>query len=147
MIDCAKPSHGFEQLRTVYGSSPRLSLHPIRSPRFQYDVIVGMMHLIAQGEKAWLDLYEKLDVKPLEVAYEDFTTSDGYEQTIRRVLRHLDLDDTIEIPRPRTDRQSDCTNDEWVDRSSMNGGCAALRRSRDGIPSRRRFGDRPLLGG
>ena len=90
--------------------------HPIRSPRFQYDVIVGMMHLIAQGEKAWLDLYEKLDVKPLEVAYEDFTTSDGYEQTIRRGLRHLDLDDTIEIPRPRTDRQSDCTNDEWVDR-------------------------------
>ena len=75
-----------------------------------------MMDLIAQGEKAWLDLYEKLGVTPLEVAYEDLTTSDGYRQTIRRVLRHLDLDDTIEIPRPRTERQSDSTNDYWVDR-------------------------------
>jgi trehalose 2-sulfotransferase len=89
---------------------------PVRKPRFQYGVIVGMMDLIAEGEKAWLDLYEKLGVEPLEVAYEDFTTSDGYEQTVRRVLRHLDLHDTIEIPCPRTDRQSDSTNDEWVDR-------------------------------
>jgi LPS sulfotransferase NodH len=88
---------------------------PVRKPRFQYNVIVGMMDLIAQGEKAWLDLYEKLGVTPLEVAYEDLTTSDGYGQTIRRVLRHLDLDDTIEIPRPRTERQSDSTNDYWVD--------------------------------
>jgi trehalose 2-sulfotransferase len=89
---------------------------PVRKPRFQYDVIVGMMNLIAEGEKAWLDLYEKLGVKPLEVAYEDFTTPDGYELTVRRVLGHLDLDDTIEIPSPRTDRQSDGTNDEWVHR-------------------------------
>ena len=90
--------------------------HPVRKPRFQYEVIVGMMDLIAQGEEAWLDLYEKLGVMPLEVAYEDMTTSDGYEETICRVLRHLDLDDAIEIPRPRTDRQSDSTNDHWVDR-------------------------------
>ena len=89
---------------------------PVRKPRFQYNVIVGMMDLIAQGERAWLDLYEKLGVTPLEVTYEDLTTSDGYEQTVRRVLRHLDLDDTVEIPRPRTERQSDSTNDEWVDR-------------------------------
>ncbi len=40
---------------------------PVREPVFQYDVIVGMMDLIAQGEKAWLDLYEKLGVEPLEV--------------------------------------------------------------------------------
>ena len=75
-----------------------------------------MMGLIAEGEKAWLDLYEKLGVESLEVAYEDFTTSDGNEQTVRRVLRHLDLDDAFEIPCPRTDRQSDSKNDEWVDR-------------------------------
>ncbi len=40
------------------------------------------MDLIALGEKSWLDLYEKLGVKPLEVAYEEFTTSDGYEQAL-----------------------------------------------------------------
>ena len=117
MIDCVKPSHGFEQLKTVYGQCRRPSLRILSvSPRFQYEVIVGMMDLIAQGEEAWLDLYEKLGVMPLEVAYEDMTTSDGYEETICRVLRHLDLDDAIEIPRPRTDRQSDSTNDHWVDR-------------------------------
>ena len=50
---------------------------PVREPVFQYDVIVGMMDLIAQGEKAWLDLYEKLGVEPLEVFYEDFL-DDGW---------------------------------------------------------------------
>jgi LPS sulfotransferase NodH len=89
---------------------------PVRDPVFQYDVIVGMMDLIAKGEKAWLDLYEKLGVKPLEVVYEDFSTPDGYELTVRRVLQHLDLDDTIDIPRQRTDQQTDSINDEWVDR-------------------------------
>jgi len=89
---------------------------PAREPVFQYDVIVGMMDLIAKGEKAWLDLYVKLGVEPLEVVYEDFSTPDGYELTVRRVLQHLDLDDTIEIPRQRTDQQADGINDEWVDR-------------------------------
>ena len=89
---------------------------PDRDPVFQYDVIVGMMDLIAKGEKAWLDLYEKLGVEPLEVVYEDFSTPDGYELTVRRVLQHLDLDDTIEISRQRTDQQTDSINDEWVDR-------------------------------
>ncbi len=88
---------------------------PVRKPVFQYDVIGGMMDLIAKGEKAWLELYEKLGIEPLEVVYEDFSTTDGYELTVRRVLRHLDLDDTIEIPGPRTDRQADGINDEWVE--------------------------------
>ena len=100
----------------VWVGSETEPARPVRKPRFQYGVIVRMMGLIAEGEKAWLDLYEKLGVEPLEVAYEDFTTSDGYEQTVRRVLRHLDLDDAFEIPCPRTDRQSDSKNDEWVDR-------------------------------
>ncbi len=89
---------------------------PVREPVFQYDVIVGMMDLIARGENAWLELYEKLGVEPLEVVYEDLSTTDGYEPTVRRVLRHLDLDHTIEIPRPRTNRQTDSINDEWLDR-------------------------------
>jgi LPS sulfotransferase NodH len=75
-----------------------------------------MMDLIAQGEKSWLKLYENLGVEYLQVAYEDLMTSEGYAGTVRRVLRHLDLDDNIEISPPRTDRQSDRINDEWVDR-------------------------------
>jgi LPS sulfotransferase NodH len=89
---------------------------PQREPVFQYEVIVGMMNLIAQGEAAWLDLYEKLDVEPLTVVYEEFSDPSGYESTVRRVLEHLDLDHTIDIPRPRTLGQADHISDEWVDR-------------------------------
>ncbi len=80
---------------------------PQREPVFQYDVIAGMMDLIAQGEAAWMDLYQKLGVEPLTVVYEEFSHPDGYEPTIRRVLEHLDLDHMIDIPRPRTTRQAD----------------------------------------
>ena len=93
-------------------SSPHVQSQPV----FQYDVIAGMMDLIAEGEQAWLDLYKDLGVRPLEVVYEDLTSPDGYELTVRDVLRHLDLDDSIEIPRPRTYRQADDVNDEWVNR-------------------------------
>jgi trehalose 2-sulfotransferase len=89
---------------------------PQREPVFQFDVIVGMMDLIAQGEAAWLDLYQKLDVEPLIVVYEEFSDPSGYESTVRRVLEHLDLDHTIDIPSPRTMRQADNISDEWVDR-------------------------------
>jgi LPS sulfotransferase NodH len=89
---------------------------PIREPVYQYDVIVGMMDLIAQGEKSWLDLYEKLGLIPLTVEYEELTSLDGYDPTVRQVLRHLDLDDTIELPRPRTMRQANSVSDEWAAR-------------------------------
>jgi LPS sulfotransferase NodH len=89
---------------------------PQREPVFQYDMIVGMMDLIAQGEAAWLDLYQTLDVEPLTVVYEEFSNPSGYESTVRRVLEHLDLDHTIDVPSPRTMRQADHISDEWVDR-------------------------------
>jgi LPS sulfotransferase NodH len=89
---------------------------PQREPVLQYDVIVGMMDLIAQGEAAWMDLYQKLGVEPVTVVYEEFSHPSGYEQTIRRVLEHLHLDHTIDIPRPRTMKQADHISDEWVGR-------------------------------
>jgi trehalose 2-sulfotransferase len=97
----------------VSGDEPA---RPQREPVFQYDVIVGMMDLIAQGEAAWMDLYQKLGVEPVIVGYEELSHPSGYEQTIRRVLEHLDLDHTINIPRPRTMKQGDHISDEWVGR-------------------------------
>lgn len=89
---------------------------PQREPVFQYDVIVGMMDLIAQGEAAWMDLYQKLGVNPVVVVYEEFSNPIDYEPTIRRVLEHLDLDHTIDIPSPRTMKQAGRISDEWIDR-------------------------------
>ncbi len=72
---------------------------------------------MATGEKAWLDGYKKLGVEPLEVVYEDLVAPGGYELTVRdQVLGDLDLDDTVEIPPPRTHRQADHVNDAWMDR-------------------------------
>jgi len=89
---------------------------PRREPIYKYDVITGMMDLIAEGERAWLDLYQKLGLEPLEVVYEDMSAPGGYEVSVRRVLAYLSLDDTIDIPQPRTYRQAGQTSDEWVDR-------------------------------
>lgn len=98
----------------VWVVSDEETARPIREPVYQYDVIVGMMGLIVEGEKSWLDLYERLGVIPLTVEYEELTSPDGYEPTVRQVLRHLGLDDTIELPRPRTKRQANNVNDDWV---------------------------------
>ena len=78
---------------------------------FQCHVVVGIRDLIAKGEKAWLRPMQarcrtSRSRLSLEVIYEDFSIIDGYELTVRRFLRHLDLDNT-ETPRPRTDRQAD----------------------------------------
>lgn len=72
---------------------------PQREALFQYEVIVGMMQLSDQGEAAWPDLYRKVNVEPLTVTYEEFSAPSGYDPpTIRRILQHLDLDHTIDIP-------------------------------------------------
>jgi LPS sulfotransferase NodH len=88
--------------------------HASRQPTYDYNVIKGMMSLIAQGEQAWLDLYAELGLSPFEVVYEDLLSSEGYENSVRGVLRHLDLDDTVHVPAQRTHRQSDRINDDWV---------------------------------
>ncbi len=89
---------------------------PAREPVFQYEVLVGMMDLLAKGERSWMGLYDDLGVRPLEVVYEDLTAADGFEPTVRRVLRHLDLDDSIEIPaRGRGDRRMASPMSGWID--------------------------------
>jgi LPS sulfotransferase NodH len=71
--------------------------------------------LIAQGEVGWRHLYAELDLTPHEVVYENLANSDGYEAIIRGVLNHLGLgNDNVAIPVPRTRRQSNELNEEWV---------------------------------
>jgi LPS sulfotransferase NodH len=89
---------------------------PNRQPQYQFEVIAEMMSLLAEGERSWRELYARLAVTPLEVSYEDLMTVDGYRGCIRGVLRHLELDDQVVIPKPRTHRQTDDLNEEWVDR-------------------------------
>jgi LPS sulfotransferase NodH len=97
----------------VFGSE---TAPPNREPRYQFDVIATMMNLIAEGERSWRALYAALGVTPLEVVYEDLATDDGYRACVQGILRHLELDDRVVIPRPQTRRQADGLSEQWVDR-------------------------------
>ena len=51
----------------------------------------------------WRQLYDELGLTPCQVIYEELSTPDGYEPTIRGVLAHLGLADYQgPIPAPRT---------------------------------------------
>jgi LPS sulfotransferase NodH len=89
---------------------------PTAQPKYDGEVIAGMMDLIATGEQAWSDLYVDLGLRPLEVVYEDMLQPGGYESAVRGILRHLDLPDDIDVPQPRGRKQADNLNEEWARR-------------------------------
>ena len=63
----------------------------------------------------WRQLYDELGLTPYQVVYEELSSPDGYEQTIRGVLAHLGFADYQgPIPVPQTRRQSNDLNEAWV---------------------------------
>jgi LPS sulfotransferase NodH len=58
-----------------------------------------------------------MGVTPFDIVYEDLVDPSTYGPTIRSVLSHLGVDtDEIAIPEPRTHRQADGINRDWVKR-------------------------------
>jgi LPS sulfotransferase NodH len=85
------------------------------APRYDYGLIAGLEALIAESETGWRQLYDELGLTPYQVVYEELSSPDGYEQTIRGVLAHLGLDDYGDpIPARLTRRQSNDLNEAWV---------------------------------
>jgi LPS sulfotransferase NodH len=61
------------------------------------------------------EFFSEGGIVPLNIFYEDFVQQ--YEQTLRTVLRFLDLDDrSITIPEPGLERTADDVSEEWVQR-------------------------------
>jgi trehalose 2-sulfotransferase len=89
---------------------------PGPQPEYQFEVIAGMVRLIAEGERSWRALYSTLGVTPFEVVYEDLLTDEGYHAAVQGILAHLELDDRVVIPRPRTRRQADDISEGWIER-------------------------------
>jgi LPS sulfotransferase NodH len=88
---------------------------PQGPPRYDYELIAALEALIAESEPGWRQLYSELGLTPCQVVYEELSSPDGYEQTIRGVLAHLGLDDYEgPIPAPQTRRQSNDLNEAWV---------------------------------
>jgi LPS sulfotransferase NodH len=85
------------------------------APRYDYGLIAGLEALIAESETGWREVYNELGLTPYQVVYEELSSPDGYEQTIRGLLAHLGLDDYRgPIPAPRTRRQSNDLNEAWA---------------------------------
>jgi LPS sulfotransferase NodH len=90
---------------------------PTGAAEYRFELIRGLEGLIEAGERGWHELYAELGLDPYEVVYEDLATEAGFEQSVRGVLDHLGLEaGDLVVPRPRTHRQSDALNDEWVAR-------------------------------
>jgi trehalose 2-sulfotransferase len=90
---------------------------PTGEPTYSYDFIAGLEGLLVEGEHGWTELCTELDVQPLEIVYEDLVDPSRYEPTIRTALSYLGIDpEGITIPKPRTFRQADSTNREWIQR-------------------------------
>jgi len=88
---------------------------PTGPPRYDYELIAALEALIAESETGWRQLYNELRLTPYQVVYEELSSPDGYEQTIRGVLAHLGLADYQgPIPAPQTRRQSNDLNEAWV---------------------------------
>ena len=89
---------------------------PAGPPRYDYRLIEALEALIAASQDGWRQLYDELGLTPYRVVYEELSSADGYEQTIRGVLDHLGLADYQgPIPAPQTRRQSNDLNEAWVD--------------------------------
>jgi LPS sulfotransferase NodH len=90
---------------------------PSATPRYDFDLISDLEALIVEGELGWRDLFDELGLVPYEVVYEDVVADGGLERAVLGVLDHLGLDGRgVDIPRPRTHRQSDDLNEAWVAR-------------------------------
>ena len=88
---------------------------PTGPPRYDYGLIAALEALIAESETGWRQLYDELGLTPRQVVYEELSSPDRYEQTIRGVLAHLGLADYQgPIPVPQTRRQSNDLNEAWV---------------------------------
>jgi LPS sulfotransferase NodH len=88
---------------------------PTGPPRYDYGLIAALEALITESEPGWSQLYDELGLTPYQVVYEELSSPDGYEPTIRGVLAHLGLTDYQgPIPVPQTRRQSNDLNEAWV---------------------------------
>lgn len=90
---------------------------PVAEPVYDHSLISGLEGLLIETERGWPALCDELGVPPLTIHYEDLVDPATYEHVVRAVLDHLGVASShLEIPPPRTMRQADATNEDWVRR-------------------------------
>ena len=82
--------------------------------RYDFDSIRGLVLECERREAGIERLLNDLGVPPMHVVYEDFIGA--YSETVRRVLRFLDLQYNADIPEPLLKPTADEVNKVWVSR-------------------------------
>lgn len=90
---------------------------PVTEPVYSYELIAGLEGLLIDGDHGWPALCAELGVAPLDIVYEDLVDPLIYPDAIRSALHYLGVDHTdVAIAPPRTRRQADEINQDWVQR-------------------------------
>ena len=101
----------------VWVVSDTESATPSAEPSYSYDFISSLEGLLIEGDNGWPELCAELGVTPCEITYEDLVDPANYVEVIRSALTYLGIEDNdLTIPQPRTHRQADEINDDWVRR-------------------------------
>ena len=93
--------------------SPRVELAP---PSYDFEAIQKRLAVIRSSEASWEDWFAKSGIEPLRICHEQLMAE--YELTVRRVLRHIGVEeaDTIPVPEPVWRPLSGPERDLWAKR-------------------------------
>jgi LPS sulfotransferase NodH len=84
-------------------------------PAFDLDGIEGRARRIGEQTDAWRRWFEENGIEPLRLTYEELAADPT--ATARRVLGFVGVDVPADLAvEPRTERQADAVNEEWVRR-------------------------------
>jgi LPS sulfotransferase NodH len=83
---------------------------------FDSEHIARKLRRIEREEERWEALFDRHDIVPHRVVYEDFVAAQ--EETVRGVLEVVGVEPPADLalPPPAHDRQADRLSDEWVER-------------------------------
>jgi trehalose 2-sulfotransferase len=89
---------------------------PGREPVYHHGAIAHLVRYLTEHEDQWSTFFARGGVEPHIVLYEELV--ENWEAELRRTLRFLELDDadTIALPEPPLQRQSDDRSRAWVER-------------------------------
>src|SRR5215831_920271 len=82
---------------------------------YDEDGITGRLRRIEADDRSWRRWFGANEIEPLHVVYEELAADPTGE--VRRVLEHIGVDVPPElVVVPRTERQADAVNAEWIER-------------------------------
>lgn len=84
---------------------------PDSACRFDVNAIQRHVDTLVGEDTAWGLIFERIQIKPLEIEYEQFVAD--YRATILAVLDFISVDRISDDIRPVTERQADAVSAEW----------------------------------